>query len=144
MHFEVTDAQLPCMGRTAVGLQALRVGKQHQIVGCTSWSNNSKLLLVTQEGYAKQISASKLKLSNRGDLGAQALKFTIPTDNLAGIALVKPETEIALVTSNQRVIRLDGQSVPLLNKNDKAQKVVELSRDEKILAVNEIEIENNS
>ena len=144
LHFEVTDAQLPSMGRTAVGLQALRVGKQHQIVGCTAFSKNYNLLMVTQEGYAKQNSLSKLKLANRGDLGAQAFKFAIPTDNLAGIALVKPKTEIDLVTSNQRVVRLNGESVSLLNKNDKGEKVVELSRDEKIVTVHEIGTENNS
>ncbi|MEM6398824.1 MAG: DNA topoisomerase (ATP-hydrolyzing) subunit A [Cyanobacteria bacterium P01_D01_bin.116] len=144
LHFEVNDEQLPCMGRTAVGLQALRVGKQQQIVGCTSFEKNHNLLLITQSGYAKQLSASKLKLANRGDLGAQAFKFSVPTDNLAGIALVKPQTEIALVTSNQRVIRLDGESVPLLTKNDKGEKVVELNRDEQILSAHEVAIENNS
>ncbi len=141
LHFEVTDAQLPCMGRTAVGLQALRVGRQHQIVGCTSFNKNHNLLLITQEGYAKQISSSKLKLANRGDLGAQAFKFVVPTDNLAGIGLVKPETEIALVTSNQRVIRLNGEDAPLLTKNDKGEKVVELNRDEKIIAVHEVAVD---
>ncbi|MBV6622858.1 MAG: DNA topoisomerase (ATP-hydrolyzing) subunit A [Rivularia sp. (in: Bacteria)] len=144
LHFEVNDEQLPCMGRTAVGLQALRVGKQQQIVGCTRFNKNNNLLLVTQEGYAKQLSATRLKLANRGDLGAQAFKFAVPTDNLAGIGLVKPDTEIALVTSNQRVIRLDGESVPLLTKNDKGEKVVELNRDEQILSVHEIAIEKNS
>ncbi len=144
LHFEVNDAQLPTMGRTAVGLQALRVGKQHQIVGCVTLSKNSNLLLVTQSGYAKQLSANKLKLSNRGDLGAQAFKFASATDNLAGIALVKPETEIALVTSNQRVVRVNGESIPLLNKNDKGEKVVELNRDEKIITVHEIAINNDS
>ncbi len=129
------------MGRTAVGLQALRVGKQHQIVGCTSFDKNHNLLLVTQEGYAKQISANKLKLANRGDLGAQAFKFSVPTDNLAGIVLVKPETEIALVTSNQRVIRLNGESVPLLTKNDKGEKVIELNRDETVVTVHEVAID---
>lgn len=143
LHFEVTDAQLPRMGRTAVGLQALRVGKQHQIIGCTTFNKNYNLLLVTQFGYAKQVSASKLKLANRGDLGAQAFKFAVQTDNLAGIALVKPKTEIALVTSNQRVIRLNGESVPLFNKSDKGEKVVELNRDEKIVTVHQIGIENN-
>ena len=144
LHFEVNDEQLPCMGRTAVGLQALRVGRQHQIVGCTSFEKNHNLLLVTQSGYAKQISASKLKLGNRGDLGAQAFKFSVPTDNLAGIALIKPETEIALVTSNQRVIRLNGESVPLLTKNDKGEKVVELNRDETVVTVHEVVVDNNS
>ena len=144
LHFEVNDQQLPCMGRTAVGLQALRVGKQQQIVGCTSFDKNHNLLLITQSGYAKQLSASRLKLANRGDLGAQAFKFSVPTDNIAGIALVKPQTEIALVTSNKRVIRLDGESVPLLTKNDKGEKVVELNRDEQILSVHEVVVEKNS
>lgn len=143
LHFEVNDEQLPCMGRTAVGLQALRVGKQQQIIGCTSFEKNHNLLMITQSGYAKQLSASKLKLGNRGDLGAQAFKFSVPTDNLAGIALVKPQTEIALVTSNKRVIRIDGESVPLLTKNDKGEKVVELNRDEQILSVHEVVVENS-
>ncbi len=144
LHFEVNDTQLPRMGRTAVGLQALRVGKQHQMVGCVTLSKNYNLLLVSQSGYAKQLSPSKLKLANRGDLGAQAFKFASPTDNLAGIALVKPESEIALVTSNQRVVRLIGESVPLLNKTDKGEKVVQLNRDEKILTVKEVAIEYHS
>ena len=144
LHFEVNDDQLPCMGRTAVGLQALRVGKQQQIIGCTSFEKNHNLLLITQLGYAKQLSANRLKLGNRGDLGAQAFKFSVPTDNIVGITLVKPQTEIALVTSHQRVIRLDGESVPLLTKNDKGEKVVELNRDEQILSVHEVAVENNS
>ncbi|MEL6166949.1 MAG: DNA gyrase C-terminal beta-propeller domain-containing protein, partial [Cyanobacteria bacterium J06628_3] len=51
LHFEVNDEQLPCMGRTAVGLQALRVGKQQQIIGCSSFEKNHNLFALSCLAY---------------------------------------------------------------------------------------------
>ncbi|MBV9388850.1 MAG: DNA topoisomerase 4 subunit A, partial [Chroococcidiopsidaceae cyanobacterium CP_BM_ER_R8_30] len=104
LRFEVNDEQLPIIGRTAVGLQATRLRKQEQLIGCVALDMpDGNLLLVSQMGYAKRIPASILRRANRGDIGTQMLQFTNRNDALASLVLTKAATEIALVTNDQRV-----------------------------------------
>ncbi|AFY41104.1 DNA gyrase subunit A [Nostoc sp. PCC 7107] len=137
LRFAVNDEQLPVMGRTAMGLQAFRLLRNQQMVGCATVGKDDHLLLVTQQGYAKRIAASQLRAANRGDLGTQALKFAAKTDNLA--SMVKATTpEVALVTNKERVVRIDVDTVPILGRDATGEIILQLNRDEKIIAVAEV------
>jgi len=138
LRFPVNDEQLPIMGRTAMGLQALRLLKHQQMVGFVTFAKDSNLLLVTQEGYAKRIPVKDFKLANRGDLGTQALKFKNKSDNLAGMVMAIAQTEVALVTNRERVVRLSVETVPLLARDATGETVLQLNRDEKIITVAEV------
>jgi DNA gyrase subunit A len=152
LRFAVNDEQLPIMGRTAMGLQAFRLLKNQQMVGCVTVAKDDQLLLVTQEGYAKRMAASQLRAANRGDLGTQALKFASKTDNLAGMVIVMPtlgdatrtagyanaSAEIALVTNKERVVRIAVETVPILGRDVKGESILQLNRDEKIITVAEV------
>ncbi|MBC1238262.1 DNA gyrase subunit A [Nostoc sp. 2RC] len=145
LRFAVNDEQLPIMGRTAMGLQAFRLLRNQQMVGCVNVSKDDQLLLVTQEGYAKRMIASQLRAANRGDLGTQALKFTSKTDNLAAMLKAMPSagyanasSEVALVTNKDRVVRIPVETVPILSRDVKGESIIQLSRDEKIITVAEV------
>ncbi|MEH2176101.1 DNA gyrase subunit A [Nostoc sp.] len=152
LRFAVNDEQLPVMGRTAMGLQAFRLLRNQQMVGCVTVGKDDQLLLVTQEGYAKRMAASQLRAANRGDLGTQALKFASKTDNLAGMVMAMPTLgdatrtagyanasgEIALVTNKERVVRIPVETVPLLGRDVKGESILQLNRDEKIITVAEV------
>ncbi|MBD2559893.1 MULTISPECIES: DNA gyrase subunit A [Nostoc] len=145
LRFAVNDEQLPIMGRTAMGLQAFRLLKNQQMVGCVTVGKDDQLLLVTQEGYAKRMPASQLRAANRGDLGTQALKFASKTDNLAGMVIAMPSAgyanasgEVALVTNKERVVRIPVETVPILGRDVKGESILQLNRDEKIITVAEV------
>jgi len=138
LRFPVNEQQLPVMGRAAMGLQALRLLKQQQMVGCVTVSGQEELLLVTQEGYAKRFAANQLKATNRGDLGTQALKFTNKTDNLAAMVVAIASAEVALLTNRERVVRVPLETVPLSNRDSKGESILQLNRDEKIISVVEV------
>ncbi|MBE9000715.1 DNA gyrase subunit A [Nostoc sp. LEGE 12447] len=145
LRFATNDEQLPIMGRTAMGLQAFRLLKNQQMVGCVTVGKDDYLLLVTQEGYAKRMAASQLRAANRGDLGTQALKFASKTDNLAGMVIAMPSAgyanasgEVALVTNKERVVRIPVETVPILGRDVKGESIIQLNRDEKIITVAEV------
>jgi DNA gyrase subunit A len=138
LRFAVNEEQLPIMGRAAMGLQAFRLLKNQQMVGCATVGKDDQLLLVTQEGYAKRIPASNLRPANRGDLGIQMLKFHNKTDNLAGMVRVNRGVEVALVTNKERVVRIPVDRVPILDRDAKGESVLQLNRDEKIITVVEV------
>jgi DNA gyrase subunit A len=138
LRFAANDEQLPVMGRTAMGLQAFRLLKNQQMVGCVTVGKDDQLLLVTQEGYAKRMAASQLRAANRGDLGTQALKFASKTDNLAGMVIAIASGEVALVTNKERVVRISVETVPILGRDVKGESILQLNRDEKIITVAEV------
>ena len=142
LRFPVNDEQLPIMGRAAMGLQAFRLLKNQQMVGCINFNKNHQLLLVTQEGFAGSISwnANQLRVANRGDLGIQVLKFHNKTDNLAAMVQVKSGREVALMTNKDRVIRVSVDTIPGFSKDSKGESICQLNRDEKIIAVVEIDV----
>jgi len=142
LRFPVNDEQLPIMGRAAMGLQAFRLLKNQQMVGCVNLNQDHKLLLVTQEGFATSISwpANQLRVANRGDLGIQILKFHNKTDNLAAMVQVKSGREVALMTNKDRVIRVSVDTIPGFSKDSKGESICQLNRDEKIIAVVEIDV----
>jgi DNA gyrase subunit A len=138
LRFAVNDEQLPLMGRAAMGLQAFRLVKNQQMVGCANVGKDDQLLLVTQEGYAKRIPASNLRAANRGDLGLQILKFHNKTDHLAGMVRAISGTEVVIVTNKERVVRIPVDSVPMLDRDAKGESVLQVNRDEVIISVFEV------
>lgn len=138
LRFQVNDEQLPVMGRTAVGLQALRLRKQERLVDCvTLEKSDDKLLLVSQLGYAKRMPLGALRRANRGDIGTQALSFTTKSDTLAGMVLAPASiSEVALVTNAGRVLRLPVETVAVLGKEGTGARIPALNPDEKIITVN--------
>ncbi|WP_071188968.1 DNA gyrase subunit A [Trichormus sp. NMC-1] len=140
LRFAVNDEQLPVMGRAAMGLQAFRLLKNQQMVGCVTVAKDDQILLVTQEGYAKRMPASNLRAANRGDLGIQMLKFNNKTDNLAAMVRAIPGTEVALLTNKERVVRIPVDTVPILDRDAKGENVLQINRDEKIISVVEVRV----
>ena len=135
LKFAPDDQQLPIMGRTAMGLQAFRLLKHQQMVGCVSVTGDNNLLLVTEEGYAKRLSVSDLKQADRGNLGTQSLKFASKTDNLAGMVQAMASAEVVLVTNKERVVRLPVDTVPILGRDSQGKSILHLNRDERIMAI---------
>ncbi len=138
LKFEVNDEQLPVMGRTAMGLQALRLRSSEVMVGCVTSKAENNLLLVTQLGYAKSISTNTLRLAKRGDLGTQSIKFASKTDSLAGMVPAPTNAEVLLVTNHQRTVRLRVDTLPTLGRDGTGENILQLNRDEKIIAITEL------
>ncbi len=80
LRFAINDDQLPLMGRTAQGNQAMRLGRRDRLVGCATLSAEHNLFLATEQGYGKRLPVSVIMLGNRGDTGNPALQFKTSTD----------------------------------------------------------------
>ncbi|MEC4816751.1 MAG: DNA gyrase subunit A [Scytonema sp. PMC 1069.18] len=138
LKFEVNDEQLPVMGRTAMGLQGLRLRQHEMMVGCVTLNKDQQLLLVTQLGYAKRLPMNSLRVGNRGDIGTQTFKFAHKTDSLAGMVRAIAGSEVILITNAQRLVRLSVDTVPASSRDNKGEPILELNRDEKVLSVVEL------
>jgi DNA gyrase subunit A len=135
LRFEVNDEQLPLMGRTAQGNQALRLSRREHLIGCATLAVDDHLLLVSQQGYRKRLPVSAIRRGNRGDIGTQALQFKTATDSLVGITPALPTSEVALSTSAERVVLLPIDSVEVMGKDGTGDRIPKLKPEEKIISV---------
>jgi DNA gyrase subunit A len=135
LRFEINDEQLPIMGRTAQGNQALRLRRREQLVGCVTLSADDNLLLVTEHGYGKRLPVGVIRLVNRGDLGTQALQFNTSTDILVGMVPALPASEVLILTSGERAVPLKSDSVKLWGKDGTGDRIAKLKAEEKIIRV---------
>ena len=113
IRFAIDDDNLPVMGRTAQGPQALRLRKQEQIVGCVRIQDeNDCVLLVSAAGFAKRLPVGGIHLGARGGIGTQAFLFKQKTDNLVAVVPCPPQRAITVVTTESRSAQIPVGDVP--------------------------------
>jgi DNA gyrase subunit A len=135
LRFPVNDEQLPVMGRSAQGNQALRLRYGESLIGCVAFNGSEDLLLISELGYGKRIPISTLRLANLGDIGTQAMQFTDKTDNLAGMNLAQPKTNIILTVTSDRRLIVPVDKVEFWGKDGTGNKIVNLKSEERIVSI---------
>jgi DNA gyrase subunit A len=135
LRFPVIDEQIPIMGRSAQGNQALRLRYGEELVGCTTLNSDDNLLLVTQMGYGKRMPLNSLRLGHLNDLGTIVFQFKNKEDNLAGMVLATPGEETILITSNREKIPVAIDSIPLLGKDGAGDRLVKLKGGDRVIQI---------
>ena len=121
LRWEVSDRQLPILGRAAQGQQVTPLRPKEKLVGLVSLTPQEQILLISKYGYSKLFSINSMRVVGRGELGTQGMRFVSKQDTLAGIALAK--TPITLLTSQGRVIWVDSEAIVLAGKDGAGDRV---------------------
>ena len=135
LRFEVNDEQVPIATRTSQGNAGMRISKKEKIVGWAIATVDDTFLMVSEQGYAKQIAIKSLRRANTGEIGIQAFQFTTKTDALIGTVAVLPEALVFLLTNENHLARVAVESVKVGTKDGKGSCIVKLGKSEQITAV---------
>ena len=136
LRLEVNDDHLPMMSYGAQPQQALRLGKQENLVGFVTLNEADKFLFCTQDGWTKRMKVSSLRLANPGDIGTQSLQFKNQTDTVVGIVPAVKNGEVILVTSQDRLLNLPMNAVKLWEKDGSGDRIKILQPHEQIVSIN--------
>ncbi len=135
LRFEVNDDQVPITSRTSQGNAGMRVSKKEKVVGWAIASAADTFLMVSEQGYAKQLPIKSLRRANTGELGTQAFQFATKTDALVGMVAVLPEALVFLLTSETHLARISVDSIKVGAKDGKGDRIVKLGKSEQITGV---------
>lgn len=127
---------IPVMNRASAGIAAFKLGTHERITGAIATSDGTNLLLVTAQGYAKQISLNEVRPIQLGQLGTMTLKFANSQDYLAGLVAVSPVIgaevpAVGLVTNRERWRRMTIDQIPC-GRNSSSVQVVSMEPEEVI------------
>jgi DNA gyrase subunit A len=109
-------AEIPEIGRSALGSQVLRLLKQETLVGMVAIAPSTGLLLLSRLGYAKRLSVESTRLGHPGGLGTPVMQFAKKTDALITMLPIPSQGDIAVSTDQNRIAYLAPQNLPLSTK----------------------------
>lgn len=137
LRFPIDDEQLPMMGRTAQGPQALRLRKGEGIVGCVRIQQASDcVLMISAAGFAKRLPVTAVPMGTRGGLGTQAFIFKQKTDHLIAITTSPPGGEVTVSTTAPRSAQIPIDSIPRQGRDTQsAYRLGKLAKGERIESV---------
>ncbi|WP_017327300.1 DNA gyrase subunit A [Synechococcus sp. PCC 7336] len=128
--------QVPVMGRTALGNQALRLRRKEAIVGMAIVQPSDRLVFVSAKGYAKRIPARAIRMAKRGSVGMQAMQFKLKSDTLVGMVAAAEDVTMGWVTNKARVLRLSVGDVPESDRASVGTRMLSTAAGESIELVN--------
>ncbi len=120
--FEGTDVRP--MGRTARGVRAINLAEGDEVIGATVPQEDEQILTATENGLGKRTPIEAFRAQRRGGKGLRIYKLTEKTGNVIGIASVKQDDELLLITSQGIIIRIQVAQISSVGRNAQGVKLI--------------------
>lgn len=133
IRFNENDVRI--MGRMARGVRAIRLREGDFVVGSSIALPDSKLLVVTENGFGKKTDMSEYHAQNRGGKGVLTYRITEQTGNMAGIRAVSDSDDIMIITDAGVIIRLKTRDISTYSRVTKGVRLMRLDDGVKIVAL---------
>lgn len=131
------ESQLKALGRNASGVKAMRLKNNDFVAGFdiineSGKGRGRKLLVVTENGFAKQTLLKDYKAQSRGGSGIKTAKITSKTGLIVSAHIAGEEEEILAISSKGQVIRTKLSSVRIASRATSGVKIMRLKESDKI------------
>jgi DNA gyrase subunit A len=134
------ESQLRPMSRTAAGVKAMRLKSGDFIAGLDIISSkfkvqSSKLLVVTENGFAKQTPLKDYKTQSRGGSGIKTAKITSKTGLIVAAQVVGEEEELLAISVKGQVIRTKLSDIRSAGRLTSGVRIMKLKEGDKIAGI---------
>jgi len=134
------ESQLRPMGRTATGVKAIRLKKSDFVAGLdiikeTRNMRGSKLLVVTENGFAKQTPLSQYKVQGRGGQGIKTAKITSKTGLIINTKIITDEEELLALSSKGQIIKTKISDIRTAGRATSGVRIMKLNSGDKVAGV---------
>ncbi|MDR2828953.1 MAG: DNA gyrase subunit A [Acholeplasmatales bacterium] len=128
-----TEDSLKVQGRNTAGVIGKRFkNKENSVIDATLVGEYDKLISISENGFGKISLSSDYRTSARGSLGVKALPGNQKSGNLAGVKLVKENSDIIIITDKGVVIRTPLEKISSSGRAALGVKIIRMSEDQKV------------
>jgi DNA gyrase subunit A len=124
------------MGRSAMGVKAIELDDDDQVVGfAITDPDRQHVLAVCERGYGKRTELEEFRQQRRGGKGIILIDTSERNGPVVGIALVNDQDEVMLVTNRGQTIRTRVAEIRLTGRNAQGVRVMNVDADERVVAI---------
>lgn len=114
IRFNETDARP--IGRVSQGVKGIELDGDDNVIGMEVCTENTTLLVVTENGFGKRTELDEYKVQTRGGKGILTYRITEKTGKSIGMMLVSEEDDIILISSDGSIIRMKVNEISILGR----------------------------
>ncbi|HMR08907.1 MAG TPA: DNA gyrase C-terminal beta-propeller domain-containing protein, partial [Polyangiaceae bacterium] len=130
------EDQVRAMGRSAAGVKGMDLEEGDEVIGFIATEpERSQVLAVCERGYGKRTSLEEFRAQKRGGKGIILIDASERNGPVVGVALVKDEDEVMLITNRGQTIRCPVGEIRETGRNAQGVKVMNVDEDERVVAV---------
>ncbi len=138
------DRELRVLGRSAMGVRAMRLRRGDKVVGGGVFETGGTLLLVTENGFTKRVNLADFRVTHRGSVGVRGIRLTERSGKVIGAWIVNEDDEIMFLTRKGRMVRIEAKEVPLISRTSMGRITVRLTEDDEIVDVSVVKKDEDS
>jgi DNA gyrase subunit A len=124
--------QIRPQGRATTGVTGIRLRKDDYVVGMAIASEETMLLVASENGLGKRTAFSSYRALRRGGMGVKTLNVTDKTGKLVGAVAVTEQDELMLMTSTGQSIRIRVAEIRETGRVAQGVKLLTLKEGEKL------------
>jgi DNA gyrase subunit A len=133
------EEQVRATGRATAGVKAIELDDGDAVVGLARTDAERKFVLaVCERGYGKRTPIEEFRIQNRGGKGIILIDASDRNGPVVGIAMVKPEDEVMIITDRGQTIRTPIEGIRETGRNAQGVKVMRIEDDERVVAIEPI------
>ncbi len=143
------ESQLRQMGRTAAGVRAIKLKKDDFVAGLDiikigergktaddkPQAKKDKLLVVTENGFAKQTPLNQYKIQSRGGQGIKTAKVTSKTGKIISAKIISDEEELLALSSKGQIIKTKISDIRTAGRATSGVKIMRLKEGDKVAGI---------
>src|SRR4029077_7093517 len=131
-----SEDQVRSMGRGTVGVKAIDVAEDDQVVGmAVTHPERQHVLAVCENGYGKRTLLEEFRAQNRGGKGIILIDASDRNGPVVDLKLVKDGDEVMLITDKGQTIRTSVSEIRETGRNAQGVKIMSVEGDEHIVAL---------
>ncbi len=133
------EQQVRAMGRNTSGVKAIELDDSDEVVGLAfTEAERNQVLAICERGYGKRTPLDDFRTQNRGGKGIILIDCSERNGPVVGIALVRPEDEVMLITNRGQTIRTRVEEIRETGRNAQGVKVMHVDEDERVVAIESV------
>jgi len=147
IRFPETDVRP--MGRTAYGVRgiSLREGDEVVAMEVVPAGGGGTVMTVCENGYGKRTEIDEYRVQSRGGVGIISIQTTDRNGRVVGIAYVRGEDELMLITQQGKVLRMPTSGIRAIGRATQGVRLIEIELEDRVVSVARLaeqEVEENS
>lgn len=139
------EGQVRPMGRNTAGVKAIELEEGDEVVGLAiSDPERTQVLAVCARGFGKRTPLEEFRNQNRGGKGIILIDTSERNGPVVGIALVRAEDDLVLMTDRGQTIRTRIAEIRETGRNAQGVKVMNVADGERVVAIETLKVREDS
>ena len=135
MAIRFLETDVRSMGRTAHGVRGLSLRNGDEVVAMAVVEPGGTLLTVTENGYGKRTELDEYRVQSRGGVGIINIQTTERNGRVVGIAHVRDEHELMLITQQGKILRMVTGDIRSIGRATQGVRLIEIEEGDRVVSV---------